>query len=222
MATPKKRRLSIYSEKPASSKSRRTSVKTQKTKDGIYMSTAIVSIKNTKETNEVWTKSSYDNDSDPEEADGNKDNKKGNASKSKTSSAMKPLNQKWLQLRMRFNRNVKSNKHKAEPERIIWDTVTDFEFIGEGWHIYRQWKVQSVTLDGVFNGMESSKNLRLVAGVTSCDTPEGTKLIDIGVAAYYSTPGQVVSLVNPKDVTGKINKRPRKRGVRQSLLTQAS
>ena len=94
------------------------------------MSTAVVSINDPKETNEAWTKSSYDNDSDSEEADRSKDNNKGNTSKSNTSSAKKYLNQKWRQLCMRRNRIVKSNKRKYELERIIWDTGTDFKVIG--------------------------------------------------------------------------------------------
>ena len=46
--------------------------------------------------------------------------------------------------------------------------------------------------------MKSLKNLPIVAGVTACDTPEGTNLIGIGVVAYDSNPGQVESLVTPK------------------------
>ena len=122
---------------------------------------------------------------------------------------------------MRCNRNVKSNKRKSYPERIIWDTGTEFEVIVEEWHIYLQWKGISVTLDGALNGMESSKNLPLVARFIACDTPEGTKIIGIGVAAYESTPGQVESLVNPNAVTGDINERPSKHGGRQYLLNQA-
>ena len=54
--------------------------------------------------------------------------------------------------------------------------------------------------------MEYLKKLPLVAGVTACDTPKGTKLIGIIVADYDSTPGQVESLVNPNTVSGNIDK----------------
>ena len=210
----RQRRLSISSDSPA--KSRRT-VKTRKTEAGTSASTAVVSIKDADDPDHAWTDSSSDNDPDTEEANGNNDDKKNGSSKSRKTTK-KARRKRKRRLRVRRNRKASLATTEFEPERIIWDTGTDFEVIGEGWHIHRRWKGRTVSLDGALNGMDSSENLPLVAGVTACDTQNGTKLIGIGVAAYDSTPGQVESLVNPNAITGDIDERSKTRGGRQSLL----
>ena len=210
----RQRRLSISSDSPA--KSRRT-VKTRKTEAGTSASTAVVSIKDADDPDHAWTDSSSDNDPDTEEANGNNDDQKNGSSKSRKTTK-KARRKRKRRLRVRRNRKASLATTEFEPERIIWDTGTDFEVIGEGWHIHRRWKGRTVSLDGALNGMDSSENLPLVAGVTACDTQNGTKLIGIGVAAYDSTPGQVESLVNPNAITGDIDERSKTRGGRQSLL----
>ena len=69
--------------------------------------------------------------------------------------------------------------------------------------------------------MESTKNLPMVATVTSIDTPTSTKLLGLRVSAYDDSPEQDESLSNPNVFVCDIDERLKQRGDRQSLLTDS-
>ena len=66
--------------------------------------------------------------------------------------------------------------------------------------------------------MESSKKMPLVASVTDVDTANRTIMLSACVAVYYDNPEQDESLINPNILLGNIYERPKKWGVRQSLI----
>ena len=77
---------------------------------------------------------------------------------------------------------------------------------------------KSITLDGVLTGMESTKNLPMVAAVTSIDTRTDTKLMGLEVSAYDDSPEQDKSLANPNVFVCDIDECSKQCGGRQSLL----
>ena len=66
--------------------------------------------------------------------------------------------------------------------------------------------------------MESSKKMPLVASVTDVDTANRTIMLSACVAVYDDNPEQDESLINPNILLGNIYERPKKWGVRQSLI----
>ena len=80
--------------------------------------------------------------------------------------------------------SVKVSRPEKERQRLIYNTGTNCEVVGKGCHIYHQWNVKSITLDGYLAGMESTNNLPMVATMTAIDTPMGTKILSLGVSAY--------------------------------------
>ena len=61
----------------------------------------------------------------------------------------------------------------------------------------------------------------MVAAVTAIDTPTGSKLLGLCVSAYDDSPEQDESLANLNVFVCDMDERSKKRGVRQSLLTNS-
>ena len=81
------------------------------------------------------------------------------------------------------------------------------------------WKYITLGID--LTGMESTKNLPMVAAVTAIDIPTGTKLLVLGVSAYNDSPEQDEYLANPNVFVCVINDRYKQHSGRQSLLTDS-
>ena len=102
----------------------------------------------------VFTDSSSSDDTDTEEAVGIKDDKKSKYSKSKSTAAKKRRNRKRQKcLRRKNMRSIKASIPEKEQQWIIYDTGTDCEVVGKGWHIYHKWNGKSIKLDGALAGM---------------------------------------------------------------------
>ena len=104
-------------------------------------------------------------------------------------------------------RSVKAYIQEIERLRLIYDTRTDIEVVGRGYHIFNKWPGKSITLEGALTSMESTKNLPMVAAVTAIDTPAGTRILGLGVRAYDDSPGQDESLGNPNVFVCDIDER---------------
>ena len=216
----KRRRLSLSHDEP--SKKRRVT-KTRQVTAGLKESTVQVSIKDPNDDEPTWTDSASDNsDDDAGETSDNIDNK---TSTSKTTAASrKKRRNKRKQRRFKARRAGRKSRHTkgADPNiRTIWDTGTDMEIIGQGWHIDHCWTGHSLTIDGPLEGMDGKEELPIVAGITAHDTKDGPILIGIGVTAYDSRPKQEESLLNPNAISHfcDIDERPTHRDGRQSLIT---
>ena len=216
----KRRRLSLSHE--GSSKKRRVA-KTRQVTAGIKEPTVQVSIKDPNDDEPQWPDSDSDNsDNETEETKDNIDNKK---STSKTTAASRKKRRGKRKQRQAKARRAGRNRRQArgaEPEtRTIWDSGTDMEIIGKGWHIDHYWTGHAMTIDGPLAGMDGDGALPIVAGITAHDTKEGPILIGIGVTAYDARPHQAESLINPNAVSHfcDIDERPTNRDGRQSLST---
>ena len=131
----------------------------------------------------VFTDLSSGDDTETEEVVGNKDNKKSNTRKSKITARKQRRTQKRrIRLRRKKLRSVNTYSQEIERLQLIYDTGTDIEVVGRGWHIVHKWPGKSITLDRVLTSIESTKNLPMVAAVTAIDTPMGNKLLGIGVS----------------------------------------
>ena len=58
-----------------------------------------------------------------------------------------------IRLRRKMLRSVKAFSQEIELLRLIYDTGTDIEVVGKGWHIVQKWPGKSITLDGALTGM---------------------------------------------------------------------
>ena len=182
---PIKRRLSIIAKEPARATTRRT-VKTQNTTAGVTRTTVVVSIKDPGEMKDtMFTDLSSGDNTETEEAVGNKDNKQSKTSKSKSTACKQWRTRKWrFKLRRKTLLSVKAYRQEIERLQLVYSTGTDIEVVGRGWHIVHKWPVKSITLDGALTGMESTKNLPMVAAVTAIDPPTGTNLLGLVVSVY--------------------------------------
>ena len=77
-----------------------------------------------------------------------------------------------------------------------------------------------MSLDGALVGMKTIHHLPMVAAVTATNTPSGTHLLGIGVAAFDERPEQDESLVNPNVVSYVIDERCKERGGSETLLLE--
>ena len=145
----------------------------------------------------MFTDLSSGDDTETEEAVGNKYDKQSKTSKSKsTARKQRHTGNRQIQAKRKKLRSVKAYSQEIERLRLIYDTETDIEVVRRGWHIFHKWPGKSITLDGALTGMESTKNLPMVAAVTAIDTPTGTKLLGLGVSAYDDSPEQDESLLS--------------------------
>ena len=185
----KRRRLSLSHDKP--SKKRRVT-KTRQVTAGLKEPTVQVSIKDPNDDGPQWTDSASDHsDDDAGETRDNNDNK---TSTSKTTAASrKKRRNKRKQRRFKARRVGRKSRHTkgVNPNiRTIWDTGTDMEIIGQGWHIDHHWTGHSLTIDRPLEGMDGKEELPIVAGITAHDTKDGPILIGIGMTAYDSRPNR--------------------------------
>ena len=118
-------------------------------------------------------------------------------------------------------RIIKASSQELERLQLIYDTGTDIEIFGKGWHIVHKWPGKSITLDGALTGMEYTNNMPMVATVTDIDTPTGTKLLGIGVSAYDDSSEQDESLANTNVFICEIDERSKQLGGTKSLLTDS-
>ena len=137
----KRRRLSVSHDEP--SKARRIT-KTRKVAAGLKEPTVQVSIKDPDDEEPQWTDSDPDNSDD--DAGETKNNKDDATTSSKTTAASgKKRRNKRKKRRFRVRRAGRKRRQarNADPKiRTIWDTGTDVEIIGKGWHIDHNWTGQ--------------------------------------------------------------------------------
>ena len=151
---------------------------------GVPHTTEVFSIKDYNETKStVLTYSSSIGNTDMEEAVSNKYDDQSKSRKSK-STATKKRRKQNRRIHSRHNkmRINKASNPEMERQRLIYNTGTDCEVFEKVWHIYHRWNGNSITLDGALAGMESTKDLPMVAAVTAIDTPTGTKLLGLIVS----------------------------------------
>jgi len=216
----KRRRLSLGHNEP--SKARRAN-KTRQVSAGLKEATVQVSIKEPEDPEPSWTDSDSDQSEKVEETSNNIDNTSTNGNTTARSKKKRRNRRKQRRLRARRTGRKRRQARIADPKiRTIWDTGTDVEIIGKGWHIDHYWTGHTLTIDGPLEGMDGQAVLPIVAGVTAHDTKDGPILIGIGVTAYDSRATQEESLLNPNAISKfcDIDERPEHRDGRQSLLTE--
>ena len=124
-----------------------------------------------------------------EEAAGKKDNKQSKTRKCKSTAHKKRRTRKRrIRSRCKKLRSVKAYSQEIERLQLIYDTGTYIEVVGIGWHIVHKWPGKSITRDRNLTGMESTKNMPMVAAVTTIDTPTGKNLLHFGTNAYNDSP----------------------------------
>ena len=217
----RRRRLSIAHDRP--SKARRLT-KTRQVSAGLKEPTVQVSIKDPTESKPDWTDS--DSDSSRGDAEETKDNNDNTTSSHTTTAVSSKKRRRSRSRKRRFKVRRTGRKRRqarsANPNtRSIWDGGTDIEVLGDGWHIDHHWNGHSLSIDGPLEGMDSRKELPLVAGITAHDTKDGPILIGVGVGAYDDSESQVEPLLNPNAISRfcDIDERPTHRNGRQSLVT---
>jgi len=202
---------------------KRRVAKTRQVTAGLKKPTVQVLIKDPNDDDDPqWTNSTSDNsDDDAGETRDNIDNKMStrkptvaSRKKCRNKRNQRGFKARWVSCKSRHAKGVDPNI------RTIWDTGTDMEIIGQGWHIDHRWTGHSMTIDGPLDGMGGKEELPIVAGITAHDMKDGPILTRIGVTAYDSRPKQEESLLNPNAISHfcDIYERPTHRDGRQSLI----